>query len=378
MLHRFEYTSLAQDFTARFPFLSYVGTQVSYWIIANLLLFTIVRLLSQIIAAQYRLPELVNPGALALAAVGIGILYGVSLGGADYLLDRNFFRKLPLGKVILIKAFGSVALLSTLFLLMCFVLFDFLSVVPNNNSFDLLNEKSWEPLFYLLLVYYFFMTLIINFANQVNKKYGPGVLAPLLLGRYRDPKQEARIFMFMDLKSSTSLAEQLGHLNYSAFIRDSFSDINKMLFPFRAQVYQYVGDEVVVSWPALHGMEDHRCVRFYFACKKQFESRGGYYRSNYGRLPEFKAGIHMGMVTAVEIGEIKRDIAYHGDTLNTAARIQGVCNDYKKELIISGYLLSKVGPHPSMDVEMLGMILLRGKTKKIGIMSVDWIDQKEN
>lgn len=376
MLHRFEYTILAQGFTARFPFLSYVGTQVSYWIIANLLLFIIVRLLSQIIAAQYMLPELVSPGLLALTAVSFGILYGVSLGGAGYLLDRDFFRKLSLGKVILIKAFGSVALLCILFLLMRFVLFDFLILVSDGSSFNLLNAESWELSFYLLMVYYFFMTLIINFVNQVNKKYGPGVLAPLLLGRYRDPKEEERIFMFMDLKSSTSLAEQLGHLKYSTFIRDSFADINKMLFSFRAQVYQYVGDEVVVSWPALQGMENHICIRFYFACKKQFESREEYYRSNYGRLPEFKAGIHMGTVTAVEIGEIKRDIAYHGDTLNTAARIQGVCNDYKKDLIISEYLLSKMGTHPRMDVEMLGMILLRGKTKKIGIMSVDWIDQK--
>lgn len=93
------------------------------------------------------------------------------------------------------------------------------------------------------------MSLIINFINQVNKKYGPGVLLPLPLGRYRTPREETRIFMFMDLKSSTATAEKLGHLRYSSFIRDCFSDINEVLFPFRAQVYQYVGDEIVVTWP---------------------------------------------------------------------------------------------------------------------------------
>ncbi len=43
----------------------------------------------------------------------------------------------------------------------------------------------------------------------------------------------------------------------------------------------------------------------------------------------------MGKVTAVEIGDIKRDIAYHVDTLNTAARIQSVCNEYNKDFLVS-------------------------------------------
>ncbi|MDR7129779.1 adenylate cyclase [Algoriphagus sp. 4150] len=377
MSQRFEYTTLAQSFTARFPLVAYVGTQVTYWTIANLLLITIVNLLSQIIAAQYKLPVPVSPGSLMLVAVILGIICGVSFGVSDYYLDRKFFRKLPLGKVILIKAFGSLALLFILLFLLRFVLFGFLIAPSLDARTAMLSEESWRLSFYLLLVYYFFMTLIINFVNQVNKKYGPGVLAPLLLGRYRDPKEEDRIFMFMDLKSSTTRAEQLGHMKYSAFIRDCFADINKVLFPFRAQVYQYVGDEIVVTWPIHEGVKNHFCIRFYFACSKQFRKRAEYYKLNYGQLPEFKAGVHMGKVTAVEIGEIKKDIAYHGDTLNTAARIQGVCNGYKKDLIISEYVLDGIGMDPCMKVEMLGMILLRGKTEKIGIVSVDWVESGE-
>ena len=100
------------------------------------------------------------------------------------------------------------------------------------------------------------MTLVISFINQVNKKYGPGVLVPLLLGKYRNPQEEERIFMFMDLKSSTTVAEELGHLKYSSFIRDCFMDINQVLLPFNAQVYQYVGDEIVVTWTVSDGLKD--------------------------------------------------------------------------------------------------------------------------
>lgn len=374
MSKQFEYTTLANRYTARFPVLTYVGTQVNFWVLANLLLVTVIHFYAQIIGRAFKLPVDGEFGNALLMAVVIGILYGVSLGVAGYYLDRSLFRKVSLGKVILLKALGSLALLILLSWLLRFVFFDRWVASSLRMPGILLNEESWVSLFYLLLAYYSFMTLVISFINQVNKKYGPGVLIPLLLGRYRDPREEERIFMFMDLKSSTTLAEQLGHLKYSAFIRDCFADINEMLFPYRAQVYQYVGDEVVITWPANEGLENHFCIRFYFACRKQFQDKAEYYLSNYGLLPEFKAGMHMGMVTAVEIGEIKKDIAYHGDALNTAARIQSVCNQYDKNFLVSEYLMEKTGTYPGMKTEAIGTTILRGKTESTGIVSVNGTD----
>ena len=180
--------------------------------------------------------------------------------------------------------------------------------------------------------------------------------------------------MFMDLKSSTTMAEKLGHLKYSAFIRDCFFDINQVLFPFNAQVYQYVGDEIVVTWNLKDGLKDFLCIRFFFACEKQFLKRFEYYTTHYGTLPNFKAGLHMGKVTAVEIGEIKRDIAYHGDTLNTAARIQSVCNEYNQKFLVSQYLLNTIGLDQKLKTESIGIISLRGKTEGVGVASAEWVE----
>jgi adenylate cyclase len=378
MAKEFEYTTLAHRYTARFPVLTYVGTQANFWIIANLLLVSIIHLQSQIISHAYQIPAAGRFGPLALIAVLLGILYGVILGLAGYYFDKKLFRNLPLGKVIVFKTFTSLGVLILLLLILRYVFFDPLISTPLSVPGIILSEESWRLMFLLLGIYYFFMTLVINFINLVNKKYGPGILLPLLLGRYRKPKEEDRIFMFMDLKSSTATAEQLGHLKYSAFIRDCFSDINEVLYPFCAQVYQYVGDEIVVTWPESEGIRNHFCIEFYFACKRQFRDREGYYRTNYGFLPDFKAGVHAGTVTTVEIGEHKRDIAYHGDTLNTASRIQGVCNEYNQHFLASTFLLDKVGLHPNMKTQELGMILLKGKTTKVGVVSVDWIDPSSN
>ena len=372
MARQFEYTTLAHRYTARFPVLTYVGIQVNFWIIANILLALLTNLQSQIFSQTYHVKVVEQFGSTLMIAVILGVLYGVILGLTGYYSDKKFFRNQSLGKVIVFKTLTSLGVLMLTLVLLRYVFFDPLISPPFNIVGLTLNKESWRLLFFLLVIYYFFMTLVISFINQVNKKYGPGILIPLLLGRYRNPKEEDRIFMFMDLKSSTTTAEQLGHLKYSAFIRDCFSDINEVLYPFCAQVYQYVGDEIVVTWPEKEGIRNHFCIEFYFACKRQFQDRAGYYKTNYGFLPDFKAGAHTGTVTTVEIGEYKRDLAYHGDTLNTASRIQGVCNEYNKSFLVSKLLLDKAGTHPNMKTQDLGMILLKGKTAKVGLVSVDW------
>jgi adenylate cyclase len=363
------YTTLAQRYTGQFPVLTYVGTQTNFWIVANILVALIIHFHSLMVSDATGIQLSGELGRAILVAVVLGIVYGVTLGLTTYYLDKKFFRSPALGRVIVLKALISLSTLILILVVMRFVLFDFL-IAPTLEF--RMSDKSWEYLFYLLLIYYSFMTLLISFINQINKKYGPGVLVPLLLGRYRNPKEEERIFMFMDLKSSTTTAEKLGHLKYSSFIRDCFTDINHVLLPFRAQVYQYVGDEIVVTWIEDEGLKNNFCINFYFACQMQFHERAEYYKTNYGLLPNFKAGVHSGQVTAVEIGEVKRDIAYHGDTLNTAARIQGVCNEYNKSFLVSEYIFKKLGENQNIKSESLGAILLKGKAEKVGLVSIEW------
>jgi len=191
------------------------------------------------------------------------------------------------------------------------------------------------------------------------------------MGKYRNPKEEERAFLFMDLKSSTSIAEALGHLKYSAFIRDSFMDINSVLSTHYARIYQYVGDEIVLTWTIEEGLKNFSCIRFFFACETKFKNRANYYLKQYGQVPEFKAGLHMGKVMAVEVGDIKRDIAYHGDTLNTAARIQSVCNKYNKKFLASMYVLETIGLQKYYETELIGMVELKGKSQPVEIGSIN-------
>jgi adenylate cyclase len=47
----------------------------------------------------------------------------------------------------------------------------------------------------------------------------------------------------------------------------------------------------------------------------------------------FKAGLYFGKVVSAQIGDLKREIVYNGDVLNTTARIQAECNTYQRDCL---------------------------------------------
>ncbi|MEO6722381.1 MAG: adenylate/guanylate cyclase domain-containing protein [Ferruginibacter sp.] len=308
-----------------------------------------------------------------MTALFFGLSNGIASGLTDQLFERRFFYDRSLAIIIIGKALMSFIVFVVLISFVRAAAYRYLqeNFIEAGNVAE--TEKPWEHFFQLLLLFNIITGLIISFINQVNKKYGPGILIPLMMGKYRKPKEEDRIFLFMDLKSSTSIAEALGHLKYSAFIRDSFMDINSVLSTYNAQVYQYVGDEIVITWPIWKGVLPLYCIQFFFACEAKFNDRSKHYLNQYGQVPQFKAGLHMGKVTAVEVGDIKRDIAYHGDTLNTAARIQSICNEHNKYFLASKHVLENSEVEKYYHTESLGMIALKGKKQPIEIASITGI-----
>ena len=192
----------------------------------------------------------------------------------------------------------------------------------------------------------------------------------MLRGEFYHPKEEQRIFMFLDLKSSTSIAEKLGHNKYSQLIQTCFADVSELVITHKADIYQYVGDEIVLSWAIEDGLKNLNCIKFYFEYRDLLESKRSFYESKFGLVPEFKAGLEMGSVMVAEVGEIKREIAYHGDVLNTAARIQACCNEFNRRVLISENLENALRLIKDNEYELMGDIQLKGKSKHLKIYAV--------
>jgi len=372
MKKHFDYTTQARAFALRYPLLSHIGIQINFWVIAFVLLVTIMHLSSRMTVQIFGIefPILYAP-AFGTGVIA-GMMYGVVLGFVDWRLDKRISRKMSLGWLIAIRSsIYFLVLLGIVAFIRYFLWERVITVYFYDPSIITFTDTTWRYIFFIFGIYCLVMAPAISFINQINKKFGPGILIPMLLGRYRDPVEQERLFMLLDMKSSTTIAEKLGHRRYSSLVRDSFLDINQVLFEHQAEIYQYVGDEIVVSWLVTRNFDDTICLDFFFGCQQQFRKRIEYYKDNYGMVPEFKAGAHRGLVMAVEVGDIKREIAYHGDTLNTAARIQSVCNQYGKMLLVSAEIAEAVAPDTDYVIEPVGEIELKGKGEPTRLFAVE-------
>ena len=208
------------------------------------------------------------------------------------------------------------------------------------------------------------------FLLQVNDKFGPGILLKFLAGNYHQPKKEERIFMFMDMRSSTAIAEKIGIEKYFNLLNDLFSDITDTILNNEGEIYQYVGDEIVISWPMKKGIRNANCLRCFTQIQEKLTELGPSYEKKYKLMPEFKAGLHYGLVMAGEIGVIKKDIIYSGDVLNTTARIQEQCNQYNVDILISKETFDILSDTDEYKLIPLGSIELRGKERKIDLNTI--------
>lgn len=211
------------------------------------------------------------------------------------------------------------------------------------------------------------LTLIFNISN----KLGPGVLLNWMTGKYHDPKEETRFFMFLDIKDSTTLAEQLGNLEFSALVRDFFDDMSNACYETKAEVSHYIGDEAVISWRPDRGKLNGNCVRFFFIVRREIEKRAEYYRTRYGLVPGFKAGLHIGPVVATEVGKAKSEIVFHGDVMNTTARIQGICASLNTDFLISEEARTFLAEESAMfKMDDRGEQTLKGKALPVRVHTV--------
>jgi len=296
----------------------------------------------------------------AMLGLGFGIIELFILSGL-----RRKFAKLPLYQTIIIKAVVYVIIIS-LFSGMVGLIVGFSKGLVMSDFYDsFLSRDQLILTIYTLTVY-----LLLSFYVQINLLLGKGILLKFLLGKYRKPTGEHRIFMFLDLKSSTTLAERLGLETYYSLLNDFFHEISEPVRTTNAEIYQYIGDEVVFTWKTDDGLVDANCLKIFYKIRENVYRKRKYYRDKYGDIPDFKAGLHFGEVISAQIGDIKREIIYNGDVLNTSARIQEQCNVFKCELLISGILLNKLNIENEYNAEKVETIKLRGKENTIELYSM--------
>lgn len=304
--------------------------------------------------------------------VGAGLV-GALLGGSVLVFYVNVkYRDKPYGYTIIIVVVVFVLIVTLISLLMGWI------IVPIKTGKPITDPESLKAFIDFMKdsshakagLAWSFVVGITQLLLQVNSKFGQADFWNIIRGRYNRPKEERRIFMFLDMNSSTSIAEQLGDETYHSLLKDFFADITAPILENKGSIYQYVGDEVVIAWNLEDGKENVQCLKCFFDMKLQINQQRRKYLTKYGLVPQFKAGIHCGRVIAGEVGIIKRDITYSGDVLNTTSRILGKCGELNEELIASDELLQEVNFEKGYESKPLGGILLKGKNREVALSAL--------
>lgn len=346
-----------------YKFLNRLSWSLVIWIFAAVL-FGLIRVWGVESLPSFERVIPFNATTFMIQLMVLGFAVGIPFGIMDYALDTDRLRKLSYWKIIFIKSIVQLFI----------AIFALGALVFSNNYMDDIKLSLMSFIFsktsIIWIIYTGIVSFFIYFLQVVKTKIGDRIMINLILGKYHNPMVETRIFMFLDMKDSTTHAESLGHIKFSSLIQDSLNDLTSAIIEHKVEVYQYVGDEAVLTWNLKDGFENANCLQVYYTFMNTLKSRKMYYENKFGFVPFFKAGVHLGEVTVSEVGIIKREIAYHSDVLNTAARIQGKCNEFKSELLISEKLKTDLEDQKFFHFEHIGGISLKGKQQLVNIYKV--------
>jgi adenylate cyclase len=320
-------------------------------------------------------PSTGNPyhfsSALFITAI-IAFAIGLLIGTIEILYLNGLFQRMSFIKKIFCKTLIYLSIIIA-FLLILALIYNSIELksgilykkVLNNVWVFFTSFSFWSVEVYIAAIIGFSL-----FYTETSENLGQGVLRNFFTGKYHSPVEEERIFMFLDMKSSTTIAENIGHVKYFKMLKEYFSDLTDPIIKYSGEIYQYVGDEIVVTWKLKNGIVNYNCIHCFFAMKTAIKNQSRKYIENFGFFPEFKAGLHSGKVITGEIGVIKKEIIFTGDVLNTAARIQALCNTYDVDILISENLIKNLLlPHP-FQIRILGESKLRGRDEEIKLFTI--------
>ena len=344
---------IARDWTERIRF------YIAGWFFATILFYMIRQVgVSGLPHMDFTVWQFIT--LLPLFAIVSGILFGSLL----FLFEKYLFRKIPLWMLMLRLCIDQLLIIALLIVV----------YYSATKMLKLTSRNFWSfiesPGTFIYLAYVFLVNSLITFLWEITRLLGRGNFFKLITGKFYTPKEEYRIFMFVDLRSSTTIAEKLGHFLYSSFIKDCFYDL-AIVHQYGAQIYQYVGDEAVLTWQPSRMKNMSECIDAFWAFDDILSKKYDSYLDKYGIVPVFKAGVSIGMATVVEIGDLKKEIAYHGNVLNTAARIEALCNEYNEKMLVSKKFYDAViNEDSSYSYTKVAETQLRGKRGITEIYSI--------
>lgn len=225
--------------------------------------------------------------------------------------------------------------------------------------------------FGLALVYSAVISVLLNLGFSVVNLIGPRVFMNFVSGRYHSPVEENRFVLFVDIAGSTGLAERLGGIGIHRLLDRIFRLLTESVVDYRGEVLNYVGDEIIVTWPERNGAVDCRPLCCFVAMRAALQKAAPQFEREFGAVPQIRGSLHFGPVIIGEIGDVKPAIVFNGDVMNTAARLEELSRKVDGGFLASRAAMARFAAPPPFPVSDLGTLPIRGRVDGIDVVGIE-------
>jgi adenylate cyclase len=329
-------------------------------------IFLWVSLASAIVSAYFGITVKPPEAPVALAAF-IGVLTSLLIATPILLLElrgertgvMRRLRRLPL-----VVYFG-IKVLMYLVIIVGGLLVRRIITIPLTHD-----AVSFDTEFQQSIIFAAVMSVAVNLLFEMGGLLGFGTLKNLLTGRYVQPKREQRAFLLIDMRDSTGVAERLGPVLFHELLNDFFRDVSDAALECDAEIHKYVGDEAILTWTGAQAVDDGACLSCPFVAQDFMVRNRARYLQRFGAVPTFRAALHYGEIVAGEIGDVRREIAYVGDTLNVTARLLDAAKTMGHDVLVSNDLLQHARLPTGLVAEPLPTLTVRGRAAPLGVSAL--------
>jgi len=214
------------------------------------------------------------------------------------------------------------------------------------------------------------VSVLINLGFSIANLIGPRAFMNFVTGRYHTPVEEDRFVLFVDIAGSTGLAERLGGIGIHRFLDRTFRLMTQSVVDYRGEVLNYVGDEIIVTWPEGHGAINCRPLRCFVAMRRALQKAAPQFEREFGAVPQIRGSLHFGPVIVGEIGDVKRAIVFNGDVMNTAARLEELSRKVDGGFLASRAATARFVAPPPFPLQDLGTLPIRGRVDGIEVVGI--------
>lgn len=225
------------------------------------------------------------------------------------------------------------------------------------------------------------LSLVVNFATEgVHKQFiknafqqylNPAVIEQILQNpdklKLGGVKRELSIF-FSDVQGFTTISEALDPEALTALLNDYLSAMTDIIHEEGGTVDKYEGDAIIAFWNAPLDVPDHayRAVKAALRCQTRLAELRPVYKQRTGKDLYMRVGLNTGFAVVGNMGSKDRfDYTMLGDSVNLAARLEGVNKEFGTYTMVSAETMKQAGD--SFGFRELGRVAVVGKKEAVVI-----------